>query len=445
MIFYIMLFKKTIIIQTLFLIYNSKMILGIYMKKIISKFYNYLANDSLYRNSIYLMLSTGVMAVFGFFFWIINARLYSAEQVGIGTTLISIMTLISSFSLLGLGNSLIKYLPTSDKKNEKINTSFTLVGLTSIFISIFFLVFLKTFSPRLLFVRENIIFSLLFILFIVFTSLNAISENVFIAYRSSKFVLIKNTISSIVKLILPIFLVALGAYGIVVSMGIAIAIAFLVSLVFLILRFNYSPKPIIDRIVVKRMTKFSLGNYVAGFIGGLPAMVLPILITNSIGAKFSAYFYMDMMIANLLYIIPSATSQALFAEGSYSEIELKVHLKKAIKIISIIIIPAIIVTFLFGKYILLAFGKEYSSEGVIFLQILAISGIFISINCIGNSIFYIKHRIKLIILVNFIGASIILSLSIIFIHNNLLGIGVGWMLGQGIISVIYLLFIKKLL
>ena len=415
------------------------------MKKTISKFYNYLANDSLYRNSIYLMLSTGVMAVFGFFFWIINARLYSAEQVGIGTTLISVITLISSFSLLGLGNSLIKYLPDSDKKNDKINTSFTLVGLTSIFISIFFLVFLKTFSPRLLFVRENIIFSLLFILFAVFFSLNIISENVFIAYRSSKFVLIKNTISSIVKLILPIFLVALGAYGIVVSMGVAMAVAFLVSLVFLILRFNYSPKPIIDRIVVTRMTKFSLGNYIAGFIGGLPAMVLPILITNSIGAKFSAYFYLDMMIANLLYIIPFATSQSLFAEGSYSEIELKVHLKKAIKIISLILIPAILVTFLFGKYILLAFGKEYSSEGVIFLQILAISGIFISINCIGNSIFYIKHRIKLVILVNLLGASIILSLSIMLIHQNLLGIGVGWMLGQGIISVIYLFFIKKLL
>jgi O-antigen/teichoic acid export membrane protein len=415
------------------------------MKNTISKFYNYLANDSLYRNSIYLMLSTGVMAVFGFFFWMINARLYSAEQVGIGTTLISIMTLISSFSLLGLGNSLIKYLPTSDKKNKKINTSFTLVGLTSIFISIFFLVFLKTFSPRLLFVRENIIFSLLFILFIVFSSLNTISEIVFIAYRSSKFVLIKNTIFSIVKLILPIFLVTLGAYGIFMSMGIAMAVAFLVSLVFLILRFNYSPKPIIDRSIVKRMTKFSIGNYIAGLIAVLPAMALPILITNLIGAKFSAYFYMDMMIANLLYIIPMATSQSLFAEGSYSERDLKIQLKKAIKIISLLLVPAILVTFLFGNYILLAFGKEYSSEGVIFLQILAISGIFLSINYIGNSIFYIKHRIKLIILVNFIGASIILSLSIMLIHQNLLGIGVGWVMGQGIISVIYLLFIKKLL
>jgi O-antigen/teichoic acid export membrane protein len=418
------------------------------VKKTISKFYNYLANDSLYKNSIYLMLSTGVMAGFGFFFWIINARLYSAEQVGIGTTLISIMTLISSSSLLGLGNSLIKYLPTSDKKNEKINTSFTLVGLTSIFISIFFLAFLKTFSPKLLFVRESIIFSLLFILFVVFTSLNTISESVFIAYRSSKFVLIKNTISSIAKLILPIFLVALGAYGIFVSMGIAMAVAFLVSLVFLIFRFNYLPKPIIDRSIVKRMTKFSIGNYTAGLIGGLSAMVLPILITNSIGAKFSAYFYLDMMIANLLYIIPMATSQSLFAEGSYGEIELKMHLKKAIKIISIIIIPAIIVTFLFGNYILLAFGKEYSDEGFILLKLLSISGIFISINAIGGAILNIKQKIKLMILLSLINTTVILSLSVFFIKMNLFGIvgvGIGWIVGQGIISVIYLLFIKKLL
>ena len=90
------------------------------------------------------------------------------------------------------------------------------------------------------------------------------------------------------------------------------------------------------------------------------------------GAKFSAYFYMDIMIASLLYIIPTATSQSLFAKDSYSETELKVHLKKAIKIISIIIIPAIIVTTLFGNYILLAFGKEYSNEGFILLKFLSI-------------------------------------------------------------------------
>jgi len=140
-----------------------------------------------------------------------------------------------------------------------------------------------------------------------------------------------------------------------------------------------------------------------------------------------------------------ATSQSLFAEGSYSEKDLKIQLKKAVKIIFLLLIPSILVSFLFGKYILLVFGKKYSSEGVIFLQILAISGIFLSINHLGNSIFFIKHRIKLMILINFIGAFIILSLSIMLIHQNLLGVGVGWVMGQGTISVIYLLFIKKIL
>ena len=162
------------------------------MKNTISKFFNLFAKDSLYRNAIYLMLNTGVMAFLGFFFWVINTRLYSTEQVGIATTLISVMTLISSFCILGLDSGLIRYMPTSERKNEMINTSFILVTLMSILISLIYLIFLKTFSPKLLFVRENIVFSLLFILFIVFSSLNIISENVFIAYRSSKYVLIKN-------------------------------------------------------------------------------------------------------------------------------------------------------------------------------------------------------------------------------------------------------------
>lgn len=416
------------------------------MKKIITRFYNILVRDSLYKNSIYLMLNTGVMAAFGFFFWIINARLYSTEQVGLGTTLISVMTLLSSFSILGLGDGLIRYLPTSEYKNKKINTSFTLVALTSILISVIYLIFLKTFSPKLLFVKENIVFPLLFILFIAFSTLNEISEYAFIAYRSSKFLLIKNTISSIVKLILPILLVALGAYGIFMSMAIATALAFLLSLSLLIFRFNYRPRPIIDRSVVKRITKFSLGNYTSGFIAGLPSMVMPILITNLIGAKFSAYYYMDMMIVSVLLIIPMATSQSLFAEGSHSETELKLHLKKAIKIISIIMIPAIIVIFLFGNYILLAFGKEYSFEGFILLRLLSISGIFFSVNVIGGTILKIRYKIKLMILLSFVISFIILSLSIILLKMNLFGIvgvGIGWIVGQGVIALIYLFLIKK--
>jgi len=151
-----------------------------------------------------------------------------------------------------------------------------------------------------------------------------------------------------------------------------------------------------------------------------------------------------MMIANFLYIIPSAVAQSLFAEGSYSETELKVHLKKAVKIISLILVPAIIATVFFGKYILLVFGKQYSSEGIVFLQLLAISGIFLSINYLGNTVFYIKHKIKSVFLINLAGAFVIISLSTLLMSHDLFGIGIAWLIGQGVTTLFYLSTLNKL-
>jgi O-antigen/teichoic acid export membrane protein len=407
------------------------------------KLYLKLMSDSLCKNSIFLMLSTGVMAVFGFVFWIINARLYSPEQVGLATTLISVMTLISNFSLLGLGNGLIRYLPTSNRKNQKINTVITLVALTSFNFSVIYLVGINFFSPSLAFIQRNALFAGLFISFIVFTAIAALIDNIFIAYRSTVYVLIKNTLFSITKIILPLFLISLGAFGIFTSIGVAIIVSVLLSIVFLVYRFNYKIIPTVDKIVIKRIFRFSLGSYIAGFIGSLPQMILPILITNSLGPKFSAYFYMDTMIANLLYIIPMSVSQSLFAEGSYSETQLRALFQKAIRITALILTPAIIIVFFFGNHILMAFGTAYSDEGALLLKLLSLSAIFISINYIGASLLNIKHKIRSLILINIVGAVTLLILSIVLMKQSLLGIGIAWITAQTIASLLILMLIKK--
>lgn len=411
--------------------------------KLITKFYNHLANDSLYKNSIYLMLSTAIMAFLGFFFWIINARLFKPEQVGIATTLISVVSLITSFSLLGLDNGIVRYLPTSDKKNQKINTAFTLVTIASVLMALIFLFFINIFSPKLLFVRENIFFAIFFITVIVFSSLNTISESILIANRSSKYILIKNAVSSFVKLVLPILLISLGTYGIFASVGISIIVAFILSLLILIIKFDYLIKFAINKDVVKRMTRFSLGNYIAGFIGGLPIMVLPIMITNLLGPKFTAYYYMPLMIASFLYIIPQATTRSLFAEGSYSEKEIGNFLRKSLKLNALLLLPAIIAIYFFGKYILLIFGVEYAKEGTQFLQLLAISGTFIYINSVGGVLLNLKRQIRKLITINLISTLLILGLSYILSSKELLGIGIAWITGQIIMSIIFSLILFR--
>lgn len=383
------------------------------------------------------------MAFFGFFFWMINARLFTAEQVGFATTLISITTLIASLSLLGLDNGLIRYLPDSVKKNEKINSAFALTALTAVSISIIYLKFINIFSPKLLFVRENIFYAFLFILFAAFSTLNLISESVFIAYLSSKYVLIRNSIFSLIKLALPILLLSLGAYGIYMSVGIATATAVILSIIILLVKFKYTFKPKINLEVVNKMAKFSFGNYLAGIFLVLPQLTLPILITNQLSPATTAYYYIPMMIASFLFIIPQAISKSFFAEGSYNELGISSFFEKTLKINALIFLPAMLAVYFLGKYVLLFFGLDYAVEGTEFLQLLAISGTFIYINSVGAAILNLKYQVKKIVALNLMGAILILGFSYYLLPNGLMGIGISWLIGQGVISAIYMLNIKK--
>jgi O-antigen/teichoic acid export membrane protein len=180
-------------------------------------------------------------------------------------------------------------------------------------------------------------------------------------------------------------------------------------------------------------------------MGGISSMILPLIITTLINSEATAHFYMAFTIANLLFIIPSAVTTSLFAEGSAKE-EIKEEIKKSIKFISIFIILGIILILLFGRYFLLLFGKTYSSEGYILLNILALSGIFISINSIFSIILKIKKQMKKLIIINSISAIITVGLSIIFIKFiptlGIKGVGISWLIGQAIVSLIYLMFFK---
>lgn len=413
--------------------------------KYFKKKYEMFMKDSLYRNSVYLMFGTGIMAILGFIFWIIVSRLYTVEQVGLATTIISIMGLITSFSLLGLNAGIIRFLPSSERKNDKINTAFTLTALITIIVTTIFLLGLKGFSPKLIFIKQNMFYSLAFILFMVFATLSSLIESIFLAYRSAGFILLKNSIFSVLKLIFPAMFVFLEAYGIFGSWMFAVIVSFLVSAIILTSKFEYKPKIVFYDSIIHKIGRYSFGNYIAGFIGGLATMLLPLMITNLHYPEMTAYYYISMSIIGALFVIPQATSNSLFAEGSNNQKKIKEQVKKAIKIISLLIIPAIILIMFLGKYVLAFFGQSYAIEGTGFLQILAISAIFVSINSVYGAVIRVRKMIRFMIVLSVISASIILGLSYLSIINGygLQGIGYSFLTGQIVNSIIYISFVRK--
>lgn len=170
-------------------------------------------------------------------------------------------------------------------------------------------------------------------------------------------------------------------------------------------------------------------------------MVMPIIITNNI--SHSGFFYIDMMIINLLLIIPSAASQSLLAEGSHEEQNFRHYLQRTVILTVLFLVPIIVLIILFGNYILLVFGKSFSVEGYTLLRLFALSTIFTSINILLNVVLNIQKRINTIIFISFIGPLILIILTYTFISQGLIGIGIAWLIGEAIISLLYLILVFK--
>lgn len=405
--------------------------------------YKHTMTDPLYKNSLFNMASTFILGALGFVFWIIVARLYKTEDVGIATTLISVMTLLSSLTIMGLNVSLNRYLPQSSNKNELINSSLIIIMIVTIIASAIFFSGLQIFSRELLFLRSNVFYIFSFTIFIICCSWDTLIDSVFMAFRAAGNILIKNSIISISKLVTPFALIAFGAYGIFVSTASGLALGTLAGLIILSRSFKVRPSISVNASLIKEMSAYSFANYITDFMFNMPKLVLPIIILNILLAKYAAYYYVASMIQNILLIIPLATTQALLTEGSYNEAELRKHVKKAIIIISVLLLPVTVLIVFAGNILLQFFGMNYAQDAFQFLQIYSISTIFTALLLIFNAIMNIKHKIKLLILSNAIASILTLWLSYAFISGGLVGIGWGWILGQAVAGLVSLFFVIR--
>jgi len=403
--------------------------------------------DPLYRNSLFLMANTVVTSGLGFIFWMVVARLYTDAEVGLGAAIISAMSLLALLSGLGLDVSLIRFLPKADKPVDLINSCFTLSGTIAIVAASVFIVGIGLWSPALGFIRENAIFSIAFIVFTLSWTLSHVMNSVFIARRRADFALSKSTIYSLLKLPLPIILVLyFHAFGIAASWGIASGVALVISLILFMPRVqnSYRPAPRLTLEVIKNIRRYSTANYFARLLSSAPSLLLPIMVVNLLGAEQNAYFYVAWMLGVLLFSIPIAVSQSLFVEGSHFEAELGVNVRRSFRFIFLLLIPAAVLLFLLGKWLLLAFGAGFPANALTLLWVLVLSSIPLALNSVYRTILRVTDRMReLMVLSGFTALTVLVGSYFLTAAVGLLGVGYAWLAAQVLVSV-YVVFAMKL-
>ncbi len=363
----------------------------------------------------------------GFIFWVLAAKIYPAEAVGLSSAMVSAMRLICLLSMLGLNIAIIRFLPESNDKLGLINSSMLIVCVASILLSTIFVLSIDFVAPSLKILKGGTIF-LLFVSFTVMLSVGSLmGQGVFVAFRKAEYTFIQS-VSSLPRLFILPFLISLGALGVFISFGSGIVIAFILGLILLLklvpYRFKLSG-------AVKNFIGYSFGVYVAGIFEMLPRLLLPIIVLNVLGAKMTAYFFIAWSIMFFTTMIARSTSRSLLAEGSYDQMKLREKAIKSLKFVFLLLFLVLATIYIFGRPILSFFGKGYAENALDVLRILLIGSIPYSFNIIyASAMMVVKNLKRVVAIYGGIAMITILAGYLLMLEFGLIGVGYAWILAN---------------
>jgi len=394
-----------------------------------------LIKDPLYKNSFFIMLSSVSAAAFGFIFWMLAAKLYPKEDVGIATALISSLSLLILLSRFGLNQSIIRFFPEKDK-SKVFSTSAIITTFFAVLFGLIFIAGVNIWSPELTIVKK---YAFIYLLFLAVNSMTSLTVTSLVALRKAEYYFFQNLLAgSRIVFLLP--LIFFGAFGIFSSVGISFILVLIFSL-FLLIKSGVKPVGL-DRKFLNDAFHFSAGNYIVGLLTAAPNMILPIMVLNTLGAEETAHYYIAFAIASLLFTVPSAVSISLFVEGSHGEALKKTTLKSLFAIFSLLI-PAVTIVYFLGGTILSLIGKSYAIAGLNLLRIMVLSSFFVAICKVYFSIKKVQKDIKTLIFLSALIFVLLLSSSYVLLKFGIVGVGYAWMFSYGLSSLVVGVMVKR--
>ncbi|MGW4033866.1 lipopolysaccharide biosynthesis protein [Streptomyces sp. NPDC004838] len=333
-------------------------------------------NDtSLFRNAYALMLSTGVSAALGLGFWLVAARYYSKEAVGEGSAAIAAMRLLASITATTMIGAVVRYVPRAGRATGPLVWRTYL--FSSVVVACASLVFLLTLDlwgpsyeplggllPGLCFMGACIAWALL-----------TLQDGVLTGLRKAFWVPVGNAAFSVGKLLLlAVFASALPVLGIFVSWALAMVVS-IVPLAWLIFRKLIPQQAAADRDREPPRLK-EIGRFLAGdSFGALFSMaminLLPVMVAVEFDATHNGYFYIAYTVGGTMEFMAMNMASSLTAHASHSPETLAAGVRGALKRMTLLLVPVVLVLVVFAPLILAPFGSAYADNSSTVLRLLA--------------------------------------------------------------------------
>ena len=330
----------------------------------------------LYATTGYLWLAAITSSLLGFAFWAVVTRLYSAEAVGLGGTVVTSIALLARVTHLGLGFALVRFIPKNDDDARFIlSRSLLAAVVASVLAGLLFLTTLRLWSHDL----GDLLWrgwdhAGAYLVFVIAATVVNLLRFAFIAYRRGAFVLTQRLTLGALSIPLVALMSGLGsAFGIVAAHGLAMLGCAVIAAVVLLPRCTgRRGLPLaFDIWKLAPLMPFALINLASQIMIGLSWQVLPLAVIALAGAKVSGFFYIGWAVAGIVLLMAQQLALALFAEGAHDAGALPRQTRGALAVGLALGAAFAVGVYALGDYVLLLFGRDYVVESGGVLKLLA--------------------------------------------------------------------------
>jgi O-antigen/teichoic acid export membrane protein len=389
-----------------------------------------LRGDHMLRNSLYLIVSSGVQAGLGFVFWIVMARLFSTEDVGKASSLISATTVIAYLALLGLNSTMVRYLPTAEDRNALITASFLLVAVGGAVLGLAYVVATPLIAPKLAFIDHSPALAAGFALMSVGAAVNLVTDSIFIASRRAGLCAVTDGgVGGVFKIASGVLLAGAGAYGLFSASTGGFASSALASIAIIAVALKWRPALINPFRTLRPLFRFSAASYIANILNLLPVLIVPLIALDRLGARSAAYYFVSFQIATLLYSGAYAVGQSLMAEGSQAGADRRQLFRRSRRVLMTCYLPAILVLIAASHWLLLLFGARYSQHGTAALILLCAAAIPIAACNWIWTVLRLSGRLGAIIVSSGVYTAAICGVAWFSAAHGLAALTAGWPIG----------------
>ncbi|WP_164842370.1 lipopolysaccharide biosynthesis protein [Actinoplanes solisilvae] len=392
------------------------------------------ARDSLARNSVLIMASTVATAGLGYLYWLLAARELAQPAIGAATALISIATVVSMVSNLGIGHLFIQRLPgTGVAAWSRIVSAGLLLGCGATTVASFTAAgVLPSLAANFAFLRSSSGVAALVVTSVALTA-STLLDHVFVAHRASHGMLGRNLALAGGKLATLAVLTGAGWGGAGV-----VLLAWTVPSVAVT---AYTLVSMVPRLRPgARLGGAGIGaevRHVQGSLGGHhlinlaqagPTALLPVLVTARLGSEANAHFYVAWMTAAVLFMVSPAVASAFYAERTNAG---SAGLPRAVAVVVAVTGPPALLLFFAGDRVLGLFSAGYAAEGELLLRILVLAALPDAITNLAVAHWRSLGRFRRCLRLNLLMATVCLTLAWLWLPGTgIAAAGLAWLAGQ---------------